>query len=247
MATAPKKVPRRMKRFYREAVDEKRAIDEEYGGYESYSYKDEGYTGSLESAVKKVESIPAEERKERAESLPTMEYEDLNIDRKNERELRKIGEKETEEKLALFEIEKFKREKKRMPTRKESGQLAENVFEQMKQEKDIEEQAPSRHERRRRARGREMPADEGKPHREKRRPRRGRKNAPPVPPAPPSGELGSMGDIKSLLGDETGPGKKKLESEMDLGLGELEGGGDMGELKELEFDLEGKKKKKKGL
>ena len=66
--------------------------------------------------------------------IPSMDYDDVNLeaDRKNLEELKKIQEKNLVEKLALNEVEKFKVQNKRMPNSKEEEQIAETLYTQLK-------------------------------------------------------------------------------------------------------------------
>ena len=262
MAKAPEKVPRRMKRFYREAHEEKQAIEQEYGDYNEPTSRferhkptyDDEYSGSLESAFEKVDTLPAGQEKKTLGGLPSMDYEDLNLDEKNEKELKKIGESEMEEKLSLFEIERFKKENKRLPNKDEEGMLAENVFEQMKQEKEISEQSRGS---RRRGRDRRATAEKSSMSEDMsmpgmnidEKPRRGKRRGKEAAPEPiGGGDIGEMGDFKDLLGDEPGEKKtkKSVGDDMDMGLGDLDDmDGDLEEMEDFDLDLNGKKKKKK--
>jgi len=62
--------------------------------------------------------------------IPSMGYEDLTD--KNFDEIKKMEQENLEQKIALEEIEKFKKENNRMPTKQESDLIAENIFSQLK-------------------------------------------------------------------------------------------------------------------
>jgi hypothetical protein len=68
--------------------------------------------------------------------IPSMDYNDVNLeaDKKNIEELKKIQEKNLVEKLALEEVEKFKVQNKRMPNSKEEEQIAESLYTQLKKD-----------------------------------------------------------------------------------------------------------------
>ena len=266
MTTAPQNVPRRMKRFYREAAQEKQQVEAEYSGYSNAdeakygsqredrnSYNGDDYSGNLEAAFKKVDTIPTERKKDELESIPSMNYEDMHLDEKNSRELKQIGENELEEKLALFEIEKFKKEKKRMPTKDEASRLAESVYTQIKTEKVKEHEELSRREMRRQRHQKiddenATPIPEiGNLEEKPRHMRRGERPSaqPPQQSHAPTGSIGAMGDIKDLLGEEADKKSiEKIDSEMDLGMDDF-GGDELEDMEDMDFDLEGKKKKKK--
>jgi hypothetical protein len=265
MTKAPENVPRRMRRFYREAEHGKKQINSEYGGYstDSSSYGNgrksyfggDNYSGSLEAAVKKVDNISDGRKKEELTSIPSMDYEDLNLDEKNSRELKKIGQNEMKEKLALFEIEKFKKEKNRLPTKDETTKLAENVFTQVKTKKESESSGLSRRELRQ---NRRHPVEQSgsaqtQPNQmSTEKPshiRRGQKQDVKGSEEPMLDEdfgTSSISDIKDLLGEDEGKKKDgKSEVGLDSDLDEFDDSGELEDIGELDFDLEGKKKKKK--
>lgn len=262
MTKAPDRVPRRMQRFYREAVKEKTQINAEYAGEysepgsdynEPYSHKDysheDGYGGGLEGAFKKVDSIDPYAKKNELSSIPSMEYEDLRLDAKNARELKKIGENEMEEKLALFEIEKFRHEKNRMPTKDETSKLAENVYTQLKSD-NVDTSTMSRRELRQMRRQQRTPESTGiSEEKNEEQPRHARHGTRPQPTQqmsepPMNTNIGDIGNVKDLLGDDFNKNKSKLDSDMDLGLGDLDED-DLDSIEDMDFDLDGKKKKKK--
>lgn len=205
-------VPRRLRRFYRQ---------------KNSSYENDGYDDSDYSSVG-IDSGSVG-------SLPTMEYED--VDEKNFEEIKKTEINNLEEKLAMMEIEKFKKENKRLPNKKEQETLASNLYEQFKNDpehEEIEKSSPqrSRHRDRRK---------ENKDQEEMNLEKEENINEPDF-------LVSSGNDIKSLLGDSA-PKKKKSSDDFDLGL-DLDSGDDdlsmSDDLAELEdFSLEGKKKKKK--
>jgi hypothetical protein len=126
------KMPRRMKRFYRNKDSE----NEEYEDYDSEYYGQGRGEDKYNSPISK---------------LPGMDYED--IDKKNENEIKKMEQMNLEEKLALMEVEKFKKEKKRLPNKKEAEGIADNLYEQFKN-KDMGELEEENKKRGRRDRGR---------------------------------------------------------------------------------------------
>lgn len=105
-------VPRRLKRFYRNSENSDTLEQENY----NYSMTDNsGYD---------------DPKSYKTSSIPTMDYED--IDEKNLNEIKKVEQQNLEEKLAMLEIEKFKKEKNRMPNKQEQEQLASSLYEQFK-------------------------------------------------------------------------------------------------------------------
>jgi hypothetical protein len=264
MTKAPERVPRRMQRFYREAVKEKTQINAEYAGEysepgsdynETYSRRDysreDSYNGGLENAFKKVDSIDPNAKKNELDSIPSMDYEDLRLDEKNARELKKIGENEMEEKLALFEVEKFRHEKNRMPNKEETSKLAENVYTQLKSD-NVDTSTMSRRELRQMRRQQKNPESSSGLGEEKteEQPRHSRHGTRPQPAQqnsepPMNTNIGDIGNVKDLLGDDFNRNKNKLDSDMDLGLGDLGEEDDLDSIEDMDFDLDGKKKKKK--
>ena len=106
-----KNVPRRMRRFYRQG--EQAPPEKVY-----YSEEEKG-TGFG--------------------NIPSMEYEDLekHISDENKKEIRRLEQTDLEQKLALFEVEKFKKENKRLPNKKESQQIADSLYSQFKDSEDL--------------------------------------------------------------------------------------------------------------
>jgi len=98
-------IPRRMQRFYREK-------NKTTAGNETY-YPEEEYS----------------------KILPSMEYEDLekHLSDENKKEMKRLEQGDLEQKLALFEVEKFKKTNKRLPNKKESQQIADSVYTQLKE------------------------------------------------------------------------------------------------------------------
>jgi len=118
-------------RFYR-AGQEKNTKDEaEYN--EPYRTERGGQSGQ-DKQEKNNKEIDSPTGREILGQIPTMGYEDVNLemDEKNALELKKIQQKNLEEKLALNEVEKFKKENKRLPNQKESDSIAENLYTQLK-------------------------------------------------------------------------------------------------------------------
>ncbi len=226
------KVPRRMMRFYRSAEQKKQQYNEE-----SYSapYREEANQNySQQKSRQKEEENESPTGRNILSHIPTMDYEDVNLemDQKNAEEFRKIQQKNLEEKLALNEIEKFKRENKRLPDEKESDRIAENLFTQLKNSnvnelygKETGAEAPvaSRSGRRGR-RGEE----------EKSIPQEARQKAP-VSKSEESGQ--AIGDIKDILGEgnkQSGSKKKNSEDEFSLDLGEGESIGEGEDISSIE-------------
>jgi hypothetical protein len=267
MTHTPENIPRRMKRFYRKAIQEKSNLESEYtiqnnedtydinkNNFNKYENSDnssaknylENSNESLESAFKKIDNL-SEDRKKELNSIPSMEYEDLNLDEKNARELKKIGENEMEEKLALFEIEKFKKEKNRMPTNEEKSLLAENIFNQLENEKETQSTELNRREMRRQ---RNSQTNSGNidivPKMEKieeqnKHIRHGRQQQAKDLELKNPTNLDKMNNIKDLLDNE----KSIKNDDLDLGLGDLSEDSELEDISDLDFDLEEKKKKKK--
>jgi hypothetical protein len=105
----PENVPRRMMRFYRGA-EKKQQVQENY----------------------KEEDFLAPDGRPILSGIPSMSYEDLEIDKKNYEELKKIEERNVEEKLALDEVESFKNKNNRLPNKEESNRIAETLYTQLK-------------------------------------------------------------------------------------------------------------------
>jgi hypothetical protein len=104
------KVPRRMQRFYRQTNQPS----------QNNAYSKDNYYSRSDPFSKD------------GPGLPSMEYEDVDMDEKNYQEMKKLEKLNLEEKLALLEVKKFKKEKKRLPNKKESEQMADNLFTQFK-------------------------------------------------------------------------------------------------------------------
>ncbi len=129
------KVPRRMMRFYRKENSPSMVSGQEQN-YDNPQQNQEEYDSPTGRPILK--------------SIPGMDYQDIEIDKKNLEEIKKIEEKNMEEKLALEQIEIFKKENKRLPTKQESDQIAETLYTQLKNSDDeeVSEQInnPLRHE-----------------------------------------------------------------------------------------------------
>ncbi|MFA5930767.1 MAG: hypothetical protein WC821_00480 [archaeon] len=117
----PENVPRRMMRFCRENENQEENNNSQRGNYS----RNEDYS------KKEVEEDPfAPNGRPLLSKIPSMNYED--VDSKNAAELKKIQEKNAEEKLALGKVEQFKQQYNRLPTKEESDKIAENLFTQLK-------------------------------------------------------------------------------------------------------------------
>lgn len=133
------RVPRRLRRFYR-------PVEKKYGdgGHRQGSGRDENDYYGIDADYKDVSSYTSPERQQLG-SIPTMNYEDLEIDPKNYRELKKFEQKKKEEELALLEINRFKETHNRLPSKEEAEQIAENIYSQLK-ESDVSELYPASEE-----------------------------------------------------------------------------------------------------
>lgn len=196
------RVPRRMKRFYRQQ-DQPQTDNENYSS-ENYSEK-EDYLNT-------------------ESHLPSMDYEDLEIDEKNYQEIKKIEQMNLEEKLTLLEVQKFKKEKKRLPNKEEAEQIADNLYTQFKNSEETatkEESPRSSRERRRRERTKHEKNEESADIPEE-------INVPQEP-------INTNANIKDLFSDTETIGKKKKGDDFDLGidLDASEENDDLDELKEI--------------
>jgi len=245
-------VPRRLKRFYRNGTeppsgtqDSNRVQAEEDVGRSSMELDMEDTAPSGRKLLKK---------------LPGMDYDDLPqfIDESNYHAMEAAEQRDLEQKIALTEIEKFKRENKRLPSKEEAAKLAENIYSQLK-DTAPEEAYPE---------AAQKSASEGTaPITRHQRGRAGR-NTPPSagPQSPPSFGAGIQKDtqtqsqnpisldMKKLLQDST-PNQREsgIDKEFDLGLGDDsnsasagESVSDLDDIEKLEdlgdFNLEGPKK-----
>ena len=233
-------VPRRLKRFYRES---------------GVRQEGEKVTGSERRGKAEQEQDYSDFDDGSGKKIPSMEYEDLNAqekvpDEKNSAEIEKLEQKGLEEKIALVEIEKFKQEKKRLPTKEEFDQIAENIFTQLKAS-DVDalypelmkaQGTPGRAQRRAAAIGaapaqglektqNSIPAEDAAPTQAQGRlgRLRGRDLRNAAKQKAKEGNLGapptlsqetSEANIKDLLGEETPIKKEELEGEFDLDLDE---------------------------
>ncbi len=169
-------------------------------------------------------------------NIPSMEYEDLekNISDQNKKEIQKIEQTTLEQKLALFEIEQFKKKNKRLPNKKESEQIADNLYTQFK-----EIGVSEKRDRRSRRKGTEgVVEDEKMPPSKRKRLQRDRMSQQEIAQ---DASILPKGNIKDLFGDSKKVGKN-LEDEFNLDLngGKKNSGDDLGEtednfnLKELD-------------
>ena len=216
-------VPRRLKRFYRDK-------DSPQGENQKYTNDDE---------EKETFTDPKEDF---SGKIPTMEYEDVSD--KNYDAIKKVEQQTLEEKLALLEVEKFKGEKKRLPTNNDSDVLANNLFEQFKNNPDMEDVGNTANDietngkdnrRGRRGRRRERHDKKGQVEKEN-------------PIADTQGEAPNE-NIKDLFDNKEGESNEKIDKdEFDVDLkgdeGEAEGD-DLKELEDFSIDEKDKKKKKK--
>lgn len=215
------KVPRRLRRFYRDNNDDS------YNN--NYSDNDDSYkSGSNTNYSNSLKTT----------KIPTMDYED--IDEKNLKEIKKIEQKNLEEKIAMLEIEKFKKEKNRMPNNEEEEQLASSLYEQFKSNtldtdfdggEDINGKNKITPRERYKHRRKQNKNIEEKEEQKNNLPKEEYKN--------------QETDIKSMF-EEASTTKNKQTDDFDLGLdfddSKLD---DTDELEDLEdFSLEKKKKKK---
>jgi hypothetical protein len=113
------KVPRRVQRFYRN-----NSAPQPENDYQTEEQKQEEYDSPTGRPI--------------LQTIPGMDYQDIEIDKKNMEEIKKIEQKNMEEKLALDQIERFKKENKRLPTKQESDQIAETLYTQLKNSDDEE-------------------------------------------------------------------------------------------------------------
>jgi len=202
-----KNIPRRMKRFYR--------------------------NGEQTSS----RNIPYSQEPQETDfgNIPSMEYEDLekHISDENKKEISRLEQTDLEQKLALFEVEKFKKENKRLPNKKESQQIADNLYSQFKESGELLGQSDTvdkREGRNRRNRGERMP-----PSKRKRMQREGAIQEAEAADA----SILPKGNIKDLFesGSETGKGNSKSfedEFKLDVGGEEKSDEEDFGELENLD-------------
>ena len=204
----PENVPRRMMRFYRNAEQKQLDEDKEYG----------------------KEDFVAPNGRPILSEIPSMSYEDLELDKKNYEELKKIHEKNLEEKLALSEVENFKNRHNRLPTKEESNQIAENLYTQLKNT-DMSKIYPEM------ASQQSMEMGQGRKNRRLARARAKETGSNEIQNEEIKSEQqqfqqpvsSNIVDVKALLEDNTDMDKKsKKGDEFDLGLDE-----DMGENNEI--------------
>jgi hypothetical protein len=208
------KIPRRLKRFYREGKSQPKEGNLNSHNRERFNSTEEDYSGRL----------------------PSMSYEDLTqkANKENLQEIEKLEKADIEEKLALVEVEKFKKENKRLPTRKESEQIADNLFTQLKENDDVSNAIV--HHGRRREQGNEAEVQKEKmpPSRRARSQREQKRSEERAQEE----EIIPKGNIKDLFGSANGLGNtntKNLEKEFSLDLGDGKGeGNEAGEIKSFE-------------
>jgi len=217
------KVPRRMRRFYRQKEASNEAYESGTGGTAAQSaarYSNYDRPNYEEPVVDR--SVLAQ--------IPSMEYEDVKIDQKNAQELKKIEEQNMEEKLALIEVERFKKENKRLPNKHEHEQIAENIFTQLKgmsaegvaEQKDEQRASTSRRMRRGRAQ-----LEKENPLAQKQIPAEGKIQKEPSFQSGPA--AAPIANIKDLLKDDASIGAgsgSSLDKEFDLGFEGSEGSED---------------------
>ncbi|HNV01275.1 MAG TPA: RING finger protein [archaeon] len=128
-------VPRRLKRFYRKKEEIEKEQNQGYNT-QNYSNPEDNYSNSgFGEKYDYTDSLTNEsqiQEKKQLNRIPSMDYEDLQINERNARDIEKFQQESQDKELALEEIEKFKRENNRMPTKKETEKIAENLFTQIK-------------------------------------------------------------------------------------------------------------------
>lgn len=116
-------VPRRLRRFYRKNEQ----IQKTQGEYFDQPYNNSDYYNNQFSG----DEIEVKQKRELGK-LPSMNYEDLNLNEKNAKDIENFEKENRDKTLALEEIKKFKKENNRMPTKKETERIAENLYTQIK-------------------------------------------------------------------------------------------------------------------
>lgn len=222
-----------MMRFYRTAEQKKEQYNEGYNA----PYREQNSGRFLQNRQQKnEEDNESPTGRSILSHIPTMDYEDVNLemDQKNAEEFKKIQEKNLEEKLALNEIEKFKRENKRLPNQKESDTIAENLFTQLKNsninelaaEKGLTAAPVSHGQSQRRGRrgadsGRVMPGED-------------KQNTNSIGP---DEQTAPIGDIKDILGNNERQDKQKkknFDDDFSLDLGDDSSGSGMNDISSIE-------------
>jgi hypothetical protein len=201
------KVPRRMRRFYRSG--EQAPPTTNYSEYNDYS----------------DQSIPPD-----FGNIPSMNYEDLekNMSDENKKEIQRLEQGDLEQKLALFEVEKFKKKNKRLPNKVESQQIANNIYDQFKDSNDFSESGKEGRQKRGGRRDRSsIPPSKRK---------RMQRNASMQDEAAKDAAIMPKGNIKDMFGSAGGVGAS-ISDEFKLDLGADSGTGGNNELNEL-GDLE---------
>ncbi|MFA6268936.1 MAG: hypothetical protein WCW13_02390 [archaeon] len=196
----PEKVPRRLMRFNR-------------GNYSNTNIQ----SGSKDDYAEPT----APDGRPLLSEIPTMNYEDMEKNSKNYEEKKPIEAKSMEEKLALEEVQKFKKTFNRFPTNEESEGIAENIFNQLKNvdTSTMYSDMPAEEK------GGENSPDKRSKRADRRSEREGNPTQKTIPTnnqtlAQTNSQNPNPSDIKSLLGEDSPKkGKKQTsEDEFDLGL-----------------------------
>jgi hypothetical protein len=174
-----KKIPRRMKRFQRQ---------DDYS--EENNYKSEKQTNDYSET-----------------KLPTMKYEDVDMSERNYEEMKKIEQMNLEEKLALLEVKKFKKQNKRLPNKEESEKMADSLYTQFKNNPEMLEQQNSNLE------NDEQEENNSRRGRRRKRPERKSRRSKKEEYEPLQ-EPVITGNIKDMFETET----KQVSNEFDIGL-----------------------------
>ena len=200
-----KKVPRRMRRFYR---SDEQVPDNSYS-----NYSDNGMPPDFGN-------------------LPSMDYEDLqkNMSDENKQEIKRLEQGDLEQKLALFEVEKFKKKNKRLPNKAESQQIADTLYTQFKDTEDLSADVSKEG---RRKRGERRDRNKGPPSKRKRTAR----NEAMRDEAARDEAIMPKGNIKDMFGVAGTTSGAGIADEFKLDLGGNTGSKNNDDLSELE-DLE---------
>ncbi len=209
-------IPRRLARFNRNQNS-----DQQQDNYNNNQFSNNSNQNRFDyNQNQKEENFEVDQIKK----IPSMDYNDVNLeaDKKNLEELKKIQEKNLVEKLALNEVEKFKVQNKRMPNSKEEEQIAESLYTQLKndslntQSNNSNQTTPRGRNRRRNAETQNagQNLDES--------------NSQNPPSAQPINQNynSQVTDIKDLFADdenETNPqSQNRQKDEFDMDIGEVE-------------------------
>jgi len=230
---ADQNVPRRLARFYRNSDN---TAQQENSNYNQPQAPPQNRSERKQNDKEENFEIG------RPSGIPSMDYSDVNLeaDKKNLDEIKKLQEKNLVEKLALSEIEKFKIQNKRMPNSKEEEQIAENLYKQIKEESvnSNENTAPQANLRGRNRRGR---SDETQ------NVGQGLNESAPInnqsTQQSPQNTYSDVSDIKDLFGDDEEKqtkGKQKDEFDVDLGDMNETGSGedDLSQIEDIKSDDE---------